>query len=134
MSEKIYCCLCCDPLEGEEVERPNEVNEEIYCDQCYHEHFEFTCCMCQNYGHIDDMDNIVVVLEPTDGWHGKMPTGIYKVIEMPYFSCVIASHSWLHDECLERISDLPESIISSNMYPCGHLCLDCQEKVEKDAG
>ncbi len=40
------CEWCGERLDDEEI-------EEKICDLCYHEHYEFTCCWCEEYEHED---------------------------------------------------------------------------------
>lgn len=59
----IECSFCGGPLEDEEAENPrlDPDDGEPMCDDCYHDHCEFTCCCCAEYGETKDQHNMLVV-------------------------------------------------------------------------
>lgn len=132
---KIECTRCGNDLDEEEMESPQEEEGDVICDECYHEHYEFTCCCCCNYGHVDDRHKMLVVFETCDA-HGYDPQtgrevwpGIYRITGGPYHGGYLVGGSWLYEDRLERIADLNPDM-GGDGYPCGHLCADCQAKIK----
>jgi hypothetical protein len=123
---QLECSFCGEPLDGEESDSPrlDPDDGKPTCDDCYHEHFEFTCCCCQNYGEVADQHNLLVVLEETS----DVKPGVYKVVDKPYYTQGMIGSGWLHPWALERIADLNPDI-GDDGYPCGHLCLECQRHI-----
>lgn len=119
------CSSCGEDLGQEEAESPrlDDDDGEPICDDCYHEHYEFTCCCCEEYGHVDDQHKLLVVFEETS----DVKPGVYKVIRTPYVTHAMIGEGWLHPGALERIADVNPDMSSD--YPCGHLCAGCQAKV-----
>lgn len=127
-------CSCCgELLEGEELDSPYHDDDGPLCDDCYHEHYEFYCCLCQECGHVDDQHNMLVVCEPVhcDGTYGsRRPTldaGLYRVKRWPYWATNYFS-MWFYSDCLDRVGEVPNDV-DTHGYECGHLCLNCQREV-----
>lgn len=123
-AKAIECCLCGDPLDGEEADNPYLDDGDVICNDCYHERYEFTCCCCAEYGHVDDQHKLLVVFEETS----RVTPGIYRIGILPYYTDCLIGSGWLHPESLTRIADLNPDM-DGNGYPCGHLCARCQSKV-----
>jgi hypothetical protein len=141
-------CPCCDqPFEVDGDGDPYETDG--LCDDCYHEQCEFTCCACQEYGHVNDQHNFCVVFDKEAG----VDPGIYRIIYTPYFwSDILSSGLFLHSLLL--IASLPfiwptgrkgystgnpifNELISGESfdgYPMGHLCGDCQKAILEQIG
>lgn len=130
---RIKCSWCKQWLSDEERESPRKDpdGKKPCCDECYHEHFEFTCCCCCNYGDNEDQHNMLVVFQECSSMGGpsrEVFPGVYKVNVGPYHgSCMIGS-GWLYSDKLERIADLNPGMDGEG-YPFGHLCLECQGHV-----
>ena len=120
------CCLRCgNELDDEELDYPRKDEDgDAICDECFHEHYEFTCCWCCEYGDVKDQHNLLVVFEEVS----DVKPGIYKITERPYYICAMIGSSWLIPGSLVRIAELNPDMDGNN-YPCGHLCLECQKKV-----
>ena len=131
--EASKCSFCGDALDIEESGNPHtDPNDgEPVCDDCYHEHFEFTCCDCQEYGDVKDQHNLLVVFEEVDSCGGptrKVAPGVYRIKEGPYHGGPIIGSGYLYGGNLKRIADVNPDM-GGNGYPCGHLCLECQNRV-----
>lgn len=126
------CSFCGDSLDIEESESPrtDPRDEQPICDECYHEHFEFTCCDCCNYGDVADQHNLLVVFEVVSSMGGprEISPGIYRIKEGPYHGGPIIGSGYLYGDNLERIADVNPDMDGEG-YPCGHLCLECQKNV-----
>ena len=142
---EIKCSYCGDDLKDDELESPSIDPDDRtpVCDDCYHDHFEFTCCACEEYGEVEDQHKYLVVFEAVD----DVEPGIYRIKYKPYFTSGLIGSSWLHPRTLDKVKDLPVrwlayvSITGKDIfrelkaeeqddgYPCGHLCADCQKAI-----
>lgn len=127
-------CTWCDDLLGlDTTEQPRrDDGGGVMCDECHHEHFEFWCCWCQNYGDRDIQHDMVVVIgevENADGDRGNMPRGVYRVCAGPYY-CSAIFDGWFYGDALKRLADVPDGVDTGG-YPAGHLCADCQARINK---
>ena len=127
------CARCRESLSVEELECPYEDDGwGTLCDDCYHECCEYTCCWCQNYEHVDHQHELLVVFEAGLAFRDAVPPGVYRITKSPYYTSSLISSGWLHPECLERVCDLPADLATNDTgYPCGHLCRECQQKMEE---
>lgn len=124
------CDMCGEPFSGEDIDHPFVVDGEVVCEECHHEHCEFTCCKCANYGDAADQHNLLVVFEEQSsmGGDGKVQPGVYRVTGHPYHGGFMIGSSWLYSDNLECIADVNPGMDSEG-YSCGHLCLKCQGDV-----
>jgi hypothetical protein len=133
----IECEYCGDELDREELESPRKDDQDdIMCDDCYREHFEFTCSVCHEYGETEDQHNMLAVYDPEafdecdrdNGWK----RGVYMIVDSPYYCSPLIGHGWLYTRALDWVGPIPRDKGKSESpigYPCGHLCLDCQKKI-----
>lgn len=128
--KKVTCAFCGNDLSKEEIESPRlDDDGDSICDECYHEKYEFTCCDCQEYGHIDDQHEMLVVFEAVHASEGgDVEPGIYRIIGGPYHGGPLIGSGYLFRSSLERIGDVNPDM-DGNGYDCGHLCKDCQGHV-----
>ena len=118
----IKCACCGESLDEEEVEYPRlDCDDVPICDDCWSEEHEFTCDWCEEYGLVEDQHNMLVVFDEDET---NFPTGIYEIVRFPYYTSNMLS-MWLHEWALKKLMDLPKDL-DEGMYPCGHLCMDCQ--------
>lgn len=129
----IKCWYCDEPLDEEKAESPHTTPDgEPVCDECYHDHFEFTCCWCQEYGDAEDQHKLLVVFDAEEAFDADarergLTAGLYRIAELPYYTSDYLS-VWLNDHNLERIGPVPRGA-SGDGYTCGHLCGPCQGKI-----
>ena len=117
----IACELCGEALNEEEVASPRlDDDGKPICDECFHEEYEFVCCLCEEYGFVEDQHNFVVVFDTEE-----VKPGIYRVLKAPYW-CHSYFSAWLYPDALEYVAPLP---MPEHDYPCGHLCKTCQDKL-----
>lgn len=117
------CEYCGSDLTQEEIENPEP--EGALCEDCYHEHFEFTCSRCCNFDHVDYQDIWLVVFQTVSNFpeRGEIQPGIYEIIAFPYHGGIMLGEAWLHGGSLRRT---PAGIdFTSGNYACGHLCREC---------
>ena len=137
-------CPCCDEtIEVDGDGDPYTYDDEKLCGDCYHDQYEFPCCACQEYGHVDDQHNFCVVFEPDEC---GTPPGIYRIISYPYFYSDMLSGG-LFPHALHLMASLPfmwlayRTITGQKIFykmkagdnpngdSMGHLCADCQTKI-----
>lgn len=124
-SGHILCTYCGVNLDSEQIQNPRtDKDGDIMCDECYQEHYEFSCCWCQDSDHIDHQHKMLIV---DDEKSAKLPRGVYEITTIPYYCDEIIT-SRLYKWALNRIADVPEDL-EIESYPCGHLCIECQKKI-----
>jgi hypothetical protein len=121
------CSYCGNLLSEDELESPyTDEDNDIICDECEHEHFQFQCCKCEEYDHIDVQHYYLIVADDVDK---SIPPGIYYIKGGPYFGGPLIGELGLFANKLLRLRDLPTNIDTGG-YPCGHLCRTCVRKLE----
>ena len=134
-------CSCCGEVLEEDADGdPYDYGEEELCNDCYHEKYEFTCCACEEYGHVNDQHKFVVVFDREAG----VEPGIYRIIDTPYYVDAIL-YSWLLSRSLTLLASLPFQWLAyisttgrrvyheliegqnSSGYAAANLCGDCQK-------
>jgi hypothetical protein len=124
------CSYCGNNLSEDELENPlTDKDGDLMCDECYNDHYEFTCCLCQEHGDVAEQHKMVVVFDEEEA---GVPTGVYRVIDPDYYLADLLGSGWLHDWALERIGDVSDKA-DGNGYACGHLCQNCQDKLNTEA-
>ncbi len=129
-------CEWCDvQLDEEEASGPSlGEDDEIICDDCHHEQYEFVCCLCENYDE-NDIQHAMLVVFPyneDDESLGVQP-GVYRVTSLPYYDSPMLGKGRLRPSSLEWLCSCPPQVIIGG-FPCGHLCGDCQAKTYADGG
>ena len=126
-------CTCCgEDLRHYPEDPSTDENGEPMCEICWHEEFEFTCMWCHDYGMKKHQHNMLVIAEP-EGLKmlgaDEVQAGVYRITDTPYYaSWIFGAH--LYGQSLKRLADVPEDLDSDYFhYPCGHLCMGCQEKI-----
>jgi hypothetical protein len=73
----------------------------------------------------------LVVARPQGGCP-QIRRGVYRIVSVPYYADGIIE--WLlFADALKKICPLPKGI-DTRGYACGHLCCECQEKVQGGKG
>lgn len=124
MNETLECEWCGNDLTQEEIDDPEP--EGTICQECYHEHFEFTCCRCCKYDHIDYQDMWLVVFEAVEDFDERdreIQPAIYEIVGFPYYGGSLLGSSWLHGRKLRLMSAKID--FDDDGYACGHLCRVC---------
>jgi hypothetical protein len=128
--EQLMCDWCGRELTDEEIEYPEP--EGPICEDCYCQHFYYSCVRCGEHDHIEYQHRCVVVFEDE-----ACGPGIYRVTSRPYAVQPMIGQGWLVESALTPLAILTPMDIKNNSYvddgeqfyeyPCRHLCLDCQE-------
>ena len=130
LAKEDTCTYCGEDLHHYPEDPSTDEDGEPMCEICWHEEFEFTCMWCQNYGRKEHQHNMLVIAEPESVrvlGGGEVQAGVYRITDTPYYAYWITGMH-LYERSLHRIADLPEDL-EPDYYPCGHLCMDCQEKI-----
>lgn len=130
------CSACGDALDEDEEEREyprKDSGGDLICDDCYSQDYQFSCCWCEERcDKTDDQHNLLIVLDgeavriesPDD----CLKQGIYQIVRTPYFASDYLD-IWILGGAVAWLCDLPDDVdVVNNFYPCGHLCLECQNK------
>ncbi len=116
---KLECYQC-----GEKIEEDyfRNKNDKIYCDDCYHENFEFICPICEEHHENPEepVDHYVYLHNEQDGY---IP-GFYNVVKFPLFSGDMF-FTWLWDDALRLASTNRVSEVGEYEYPSGFICKEC---------
>ncbi len=137
--EEIKCSWCGDSLSEEELECPSTNSEdEPICEDCYREHYEFRCEWCEEHGETKDQHNLLLVLEAEtvriESEEGYLKPGVYQIVEKPYYGTDYFD-SWILWQAIVWLCDLPGDMdVAESWCPCGHLCLECQNKIWEQIG
>ena len=105
------------------------------CMDCYHEYYEDTCCLCEDYflkpEWSDEPEFFVIGIASLEDWKidsRRLRPGIYEIVGHPFYaSGIIEMH--LYYENFRRIGNLfPHRIHDFDGYPMGVICPDCAER------
>ena len=122
------CAWCESELSEEECENPyTDEDGDPICDECYHDKYEFECCLCLEYDHVNVQHYYLVVKVPNLGCGGEeIAPGIYYIKRGPYHGGSLIGRKYLFKHNLLRLRDLPNgSDLQDDFYPVGHLCRSC---------
>jgi hypothetical protein len=125
-TDDIICWGCENPLDEDELESPYERDGHIWCDDCYHEEFEFTCYWCDEYGDNEDQHRYVVIFD-AGACELALP-GLYRVNRLPYYSQPMIGQGCILSRAVTWLGYLPPHIGDESWYPAGHLCAYCQRR------
>jgi hypothetical protein len=126
-TDDIICWGCENPLDEDERESPYDRDGHLWCDDCYHEEFEFTCCWCEEYGDNEDQHRYVVVFDAA-ACELALP-GLYRVDHLPYYSQPLIGYGYILSRAVTWLGFL-DALPRAGWYdyPAGHLCLRCQRR------
>lgn len=130
MQAPLICAYCERPLTDEETEGPcRDEDGEIMCDECYSEHYEYLCPLCQNLVAVEGNEKHILVTHALAD-NQAMEPGIYRVLELPWFTSNYFSMR-IHQHALKREADLPEE--ASDMVCGDNVCEECAKAATKPA-
>lgn len=126
------CEWCGNNLTDEEIKYPcrdgrGKKIDGLICDECFHEHYEWTCDRCCEYELSEFQDIWFVVFETTPGRDQPVQPGIYEITNFPYYGGPLIGEGYLYDSSL-RLTKAKIDFEQGN-YPCGHLCRRCANKL-----
>jgi len=126
------CGWCGEHLSPEEIEYPatdfrGDVIDDPICDQCFHEHYEFTCDRCEDYEFEEFSGVWVAVHEKTHGLYGPVERGIYEAVEWPIHGGPFIGEGYLYNTSLRKT---PAVIDFESNYPCSYLCRGCAKELK----
>ena len=132
-------CGCCgDKLDEDEICNPYEDRDDYgdgtpICFECYHEHYEFTCSLCEEYDDINVQHKMLIVRKAEMG----VPPGVYRITGYPYYySSILGDNGGVNPWDVQKICNLTKEIgrLMDTYYPLGHMCRDCQAEYEGSKG
>ena len=122
---ELLCSVCAKQLDQEQAEDPHRDEDgDIVCDECWSEDYEYLCHLCQNLVEIEDNQKHIFVT-PALAADQKMQTGIYRVVNLPWFSSNYFS-MWILQDAVSLVCDLPAELVDE--LSGGYLCEDCVHK------
>lgn len=123
-SECEYCGESVGHLYEDGIPGPRlDASGSAMCDECWHEHHEFTCIRCGNYDDDEDQHRYLVILEECGG----MKPGIYRT-RGAYFTSNYFD-MWWNPWNLSRIRDADGDFYNEADMPSGHLCYGCRNEM-----
>jgi hypothetical protein len=120
-----HCWKCATPLDDDAgYERDND----LWCNECYDEEYEFPCAWCEEYGDVDDQHAYLLVVDEKEA--GLDVPGVYRVTGVPYYTSPLIGRGWFFRSNLRYLGPLPSTFsVEGQWYPCGHVCLACQRRL-----
>ena len=118
----LECSHCSNQIEEDYY---RERDNDIYCDNCYHEQFEFTCPICEEYCEEGKKPEecFIYLHKEQDGYQ----PGFYNVKEFPVTISDMFS-GWICDGALELASPTKVYKHDKDEEPCGYICKECFDK------
>lgn len=118
----LECCHCGNQIEEDYY---REKDNDIYCDNCYHEQFEFTCPICEEYCEEGKKPEecFIYLHKEQDGYQ----PGFYKVKEFPVTISDMFS-GWICEGALELASPTKVYKHDKDEEPSGYICKECFNK------
>lgn len=120
--ESLECCHC-----GNEIDEDyyREKDNEIYCDNCYHEQIEFTCPICEDYHENPEtpQEHFVYLHSEQDGYK----PGFYNVLRFPVYISDMFSAT-LCSDALKLASDTKVYKHDKEENLSGFICKECFDK------
>ena len=118
----LECSHCGNQIEEDYY---REKDNEIYCDNCYHEQFEFTCSICENYHDEPEtpQENFIYLHKEQDGYQA----GFYNVKRFPVTISDMFS-GWICSDALELASATKVYKHDKDEELSGYICKECFDK------
>lgn len=118
------CSYCKDAIPREQHADPyTDDNGDAVCDSCYYDYFTFSCVRCCNLEEKKFEGAIGELFAVTDA--SVAPTGIYRVLDWPFYGGPMIGRSWLFEEAVKRVRKTACGC-DTNGYPCGFICRECR--------
>lgn len=124
------CGYCGNDLSDEELESPREDESgELMCDDCYSEHYEETCPICEDsYDKPTCPEETFFVLSKEAAAEMDMKGGIYKVLSWPYtVSCLIGGFENFNPGSVEVIKEMDINSTLQRLQPHNKKCIGGSE-------
>lgn len=139
--QRIECTYCGESLTEEEVASPcKDEQGGVICDECHTNHYEFTCCYCQNLAPIEDNQGdigcLILVPITCQGYAGmEITAGAYRIVQHPFYADPSVSHDGIIESAIElvtlncRVEEMTPFWCGACRDPFGYLCRECTEKI-----
>src|SRR5580692_5060122 len=107
-TQLLECSHCgCEMDEEQSADPRRDDCEDPICDSCWSDEYEFTCCWCGEYEHIDEQHKMLVIFEECGG----LTEGVYSIDSGPYWTSNYLN-MWFNPEALTYLGNLPRSLMS----------------------
>jgi hypothetical protein len=115
----------------------NIMKNEIICEDCFHEQYEATCPICEEYflKALKAKDEKIVVTKESFAELGLDKPGFYEVKSYPYFrACIVSGVEQLYNDSLKLIHECDINSMLTNIRGVKHeiisgeCCHDCVNK------
>lgn len=130
---KTICPICDEPLNEEELEssRKEPIGEHrVICDECYRDHYEEPCIVCEELMEYEDQKYIIL---PNGDSRGIDP-GIYKILKNPFYLSDCLGSFEVIREHVKKLATVPESIkVDEGGFICPR-CLKQNRVINPDGG
>ena len=113
----------------------NIEENELLCEDCYHDRYYEYCPVCEEAGHKDDFISDYFFISKEISKTTKQPPGLYKILERPFYcGDFISGFDDFYDGAIEKVSDMDIQEVGEARGVCkDNVKLDCicQSCVEK---
>lgn len=116
---------------------PRTDGKEVICEECFHEQYEATCPICEEYFEkaLKAKDEKIVVTKEAMAELGIDKPGFYQVTSYPYYrACVVMGVEQLYQSSLKLIRECDINSMHKKLYPhsdeitSGECCHDCVDR------
>lgn len=115
----VECCRCGNQIEEDYY---REKDNEIYCDNCHEEQFQFHCPVCEEYH--DKTGTPEKTFFYLHEQHGNLKPGYYRVKEFPVFISDMFS-AWICESAVELVSENICYKHEGKLQATEFICEDC---------
>lgn len=134
----VVCSYCGEELHGEELESPyKDESGDIMCDNCYTDHYEDYCDLCDNIVENTELESkpgeLIAVWREAPGLCCTIAPGYYRVKQWPIFYAAGMIGGYIFPDAIEKVIDLDdEGRKTAEEYDklCGKLCGTCRNRIE----
>lgn len=108
---------------------PEVRNNEVFCEECYEEHFMAICPVCEEHYEPDEKDGEYFFITKETQKTTHVPIGLYRVKEHPfYYGDCISGFDAFFDGAIEQVNDLDIEELKNIRLGC----MKYEEEVETD--
>ncbi|WP_017258418.1 hypothetical protein [Pedobacter arcticus] len=110
-------------------------DKELLCEDCYDERYREDCPICEEYYDTKDYTSDYIVINEELSKETRMTSGIYKILERPFFfGSILSGFDAFFDNTLELVVDI--KINEHKKIDCGDncqevnsgcICPDCEQ-------
>lgn len=134
---KVDCdCEQCGTSIFELEDYPSIERKEVICSRCYHEKYEATCPICEEYflKATKPSEEKIIVTKEAFKELGLDKPGFYQVTSYPYYrACIVVGVEQLYSDSMKLIRECDINSMHKKLYgngdiTSGECCHDCAGK------